>query len=127
MSTMPSSTFANAAPGGARILCHQELFNARYFPQIDAKHYALAEKLPSATTKRMGPLAKELGVVLIVPVYGESFVSDPFGEFLAQGGAGEEIVAAEIDWRRVPELHELFQFLRDRGVDTYGAAFEARD
>ena len=41
-------------------------------------------------------------------------MSDPFGEFLAQGGA------AEIDWRRVRELRELFQFLRDRWVDTYG-------
>ncbi len=245
-----------AASGGARIVCLQELFNARYFPQsVDAKHYALAEKLPSATTKRMGALAKELGVVLIVPVYeearpgiyfnsvvlfdgdgselgkyrkthipdgpqyhekfyftpgdlgypvwetafgkiavgicwdewypevarifalqgaeilfypsaigsepdrpgyssaeawrtvirshgiangvfvaavnrvgvedamtfyGESFVSDPFGEFLAQGGPGEEIVEAEIDFGRVRELRELFQFFRDRRVDTYG-------
>ena len=246
----------DAASDGAGIVCLQELFNARYFPQsVDAKHYALAEKLPSATTKRMGALAKELGVVLIVPVYeeaqpgiyfnsvvlvdadgselgkyrkthipdgpqyhekfyftpgglgypvwetafgkiavgicwdewypevarifalqgaeilfypsaigsepdrpgyslaeawrtvirshgiangvfvaavnrvgvenamtfyGESFVSDPFREFLAQGGVSEEIVEAEIDLGRVRELRELFQFFRDRRVDTYG-------
>ena len=245
-----------AASGGASIVCLQELFNARYFPQsVDAKHYALAEKLPSETAKRMRGLAKELGVVLIVPVYeearpgiyfnsvvlfdadgselgkyrkthipdgpqyhekfyftpgdlgypvwqtafgkigvgicwdewypevarifalqgaeilfypsaigsepdrpgyssaepwrtvirshgiangvfvaavnrvgvedamtfyGESFVSDPFGEVLAQSGMDEEIVEAEIDLGRVRELRELFQFFRDRRVDTYG-------
>lgn len=47
-------------------------------------------------------------------------MSDPFGEFLAQGGPGEEIVQAEIDLGRVRELRELFQFFRDRRVDTYG-------
>ena len=44
-------------------------------------------------------------------------MSDPFGEFLAQGGPGEEIVQTEIDLGRV---RELFQFFRDRRVDAYG-------
>ena len=47
-------------------------------------------------------------------------MSDPFGEFLAQGGSGEEIVEAEIDLGRVRELRELFQGFRDRRVDAYG-------
>jgi N-carbamoylputrescine amidase len=244
-----------AAASGARIVCLQELFDARYFPQkVDVKRYALAETLPSKTTKRMAALAAELGIVLIVPVfeearpgiyfntalvldadgtelgkyrkthipdgpqyhekfyftpgnlgypvfrtrfgtigvaicwdewypevariltlggaemifypsaigsepdrpgyssaeawqcvirshaiangvfvaavnrvgveqemsfYGRSFVVDPFGEILAEGGDEEAIVTAHVDLSRIRELRELFHFLRDRRIDTY--------
>ena len=250
----------DAAAGGAQIVCLQELFNARYFPQrVEVESYRLAEKLPSETTKQMGALAAELGIVLIVPVYeeaqpgvyfnsvlifdadgtelgkyrkthipdgpqyhekfyftpgdlgypvwstrygkigvgicwdewypevarifalqgaailfypsaigsepdrpeyssaeawrtvirahgiangvfvaavnrvgvedamtfyGESFVSDPFGELIAQAGSEDEILFAECDLDRIRELRDLFQFFRDRRVDTYGPILE---
>lgn len=245
-----------AAAGGARIVCLQELFDARYFPQrVDAGRYALAETLPSKTTDHMAALASELSLVLIVPVfeearpgvyfntalvfdadgkelgkyrknhipdgpqyhekfyftpgnlgypvfrtrfgtlgvgicwdewypevarifalqgaeilfypsaigsepdrpgyssaeawrcvlrahgiangvfvaavnrvgvedqmsfYGESFVSDPFGELLAEAGGEETVVFADLDRRKIRELRELFHFFRDRRIDTYG-------
>jgi len=244
-----------AAAAGAGIVCLQELFNARYFPQkVDVDRYALAEPLPSPTTTRMQALAKELEVVLIVPIfeearrgvyfnsvvvydadgaylgkyrkthipdspqyhekfyftpgdlgypvfqtrfgviavgicwdewfpevarifalagaellfypsaigsepdrpgyssagawktvlcshgitngvfiaavnrvgveddmefYGESFVSDPFGNVIASAGSDEEVLLADVDFSRNRELRELFHFLRDRRVDTY--------
>ncbi len=244
-----------ASAGGANIICLQELFNARYFPQsVDVKAYSIAEPLPSDTTRRMQSLARELGVVLIVPVfeearpgvyfntavvygadgstlgkyrkthipdgpqyhekyyftpgdlgypvfetefgtiavgicwdewfpevarifalqgaeiifypsaigsepdrpdyssseawktvlrahgiangvfiaavnrvgiedemhfYGESFVSDPFGDTVSSAGADEEILYADIDFAKVRELRELLHFLRDRRIDTY--------
>ncbi len=244
-----------AASGGARIVCLQELFAAPYFPQsVDVASYRYAEPLPSETTRRMADLAKELEIVLVVPVfeearpgvyfnsvlvydasgselgkyrkthipdgpeyhekyyftpgdlgypvfdtrygrmavgicwdqwypevarifalkgadlivypsaigsepdrpgyssaeawrtvirahaiangvfvaavnrvgtegemtfYGESFVSDPFGEILARAGSADEVLHSEIDFRRVRELRELFHFFRDRRVDTY--------
>ncbi len=244
-----------AARGGAKVICLQELFNARYFPQNVSVHaYALAEQLPSETTRAMQALAEELQVALIVPVfeearpgiyfnsavvydadgsylgkyrkthipdspqyhekfyftpgdlgypvfetkfgviavgicwdewfpevarifalkgaeiifypsaigsepdrpdyssaeawktvlrahgiangvfvaavnrvgveddmrfYGESFVSDPFGDFISSAGADEQILFADIDFAKIRDLRELLHFLRDRRVDTY--------
>jgi N-carbamoylputrescine amidase len=245
-----------AAARGANIICLQELFNARYFPQsVDVNAYTIAEPLPSDTTRQMQSLAHELGIVLIVPVfeeaqpgvyfnttvvygtdgsylgkyrkthipdgpqyhekyyftpgdlgypvfetefgtiavgicwdewfpevarifalqgaeiifypsaigsepdrpdyssseawrtvlrahgitngvyvavvnrvgveedmsfYGESFISDPFGDIVSSAGADEAIVYADIDFDKVRELRELLHFLRDRRIDTYG-------
>ncbi|MCB9078335.1 MAG: carbon-nitrogen hydrolase [Anaerolineaceae bacterium] len=62
-----------AAAHGANIVCLQELFNTQYFPQhVDVKYYSLAEPLPSPTTERMGRLAGELGLVIIVPIFEEA-------------------------------------------------------
>ena len=65
-----------AAEQGAQIMCFQELFSAPYFPQEqDVKWYALAEPIPEGPTiKRMQDLAKETGMVLIVPIYEEAAV-----------------------------------------------------
>lgn len=56
--------------------------------------------------------------------YGESFVADPFGEVLVSAGAGEAVLIADLDLGRVRELRELFHFLRDRRIDTYGPLLE---
>jgi predicted amidohydrolase len=59
-----------AAKKGAQIISLQELFRTPYFPQkqrVDKKKFA--ETIPSETTRTMSNLAKELGVVLIVPIY----------------------------------------------------------
>jgi N-carbamoylputrescine amidase len=55
---------------GAQIVCLQELFNAPYFCKtLDMKWMDLAEPIPGPTTDRMQALARELQVVLIVPIY----------------------------------------------------------
>jgi N-carbamoylputrescine amidase len=59
-----------AAAGGARLVCLQELFATRYFPQVEsADRFDLAEPLPGPLSERMAGLARELGVVLVVPVF----------------------------------------------------------
>ena len=60
---------------GAQIVCLQELFYGPYFcTEQNPKWYALAERIPEgSTTKLMQDLAKELGIVLIVPMYEEEF------------------------------------------------------
>ncbi|WP_257346955.1 carbon-nitrogen hydrolase [Pseudalkalibacillus decolorationis] len=59
-----------AAEKGAQIICLQELFNAQYFPQtVTVDAYAIAEPLDSETIRSLAQLAKDLEVVLIVPVY----------------------------------------------------------
>jgi len=59
-----------AARRGAQIICLKELFNAPYFCKSQrAERFDLAEPIPGPTTDRMQRLAKELGVVLIVPIF----------------------------------------------------------
>ena len=59
-----------AAGRGASIVCLQELFDAPYFCKAsDAERFNLAEPIPGPTVERMQRLGKELGIVLIVPIF----------------------------------------------------------
>lgn len=59
-----------AAARGAQLVCLQELFRTRYFPQReDAEHFALAEPVPGPTTERLGKLAAAHGVTLVGSVF----------------------------------------------------------
>jgi len=60
-----------AAADGAKIIGFQEVFNAPYFCQVqDAEHYKWAEPVPDGpTVQRMCALARETGMVIVVPVY----------------------------------------------------------
>ena len=60
----------SAAARGAQIICLQELYCSRYFCQIEhAQLFDLAETIPGPSTEQATALAKELGVVLIVPIF----------------------------------------------------------
>jgi N-carbamoylputrescine amidase len=59
-----------AAGKGAQIICLQELFDAPYFCKVtDAERFDLAEPIPGPIVERMQRLAKELEVVIIVPMF----------------------------------------------------------
>ena len=59
-----------AANHGAEIICLQELFASQYFCQSeDTCFFDLAEKIPGRSTDLCSALARELGVVIIVPVF----------------------------------------------------------
>jgi beta-ureidopropionase len=59
-----------AAAAGARVICFQELFYGPYFCQLqDTEYYEYAESVPGPTTERFAALAKELGMVMVLPVY----------------------------------------------------------
>ncbi len=62
-----------AAGQGAQVMCFQELFYGPYFCQVqDARYYSYTEAIPDGpTTRMMQELAKETGMVLIVPMYEE--------------------------------------------------------
>lgn len=80
---------------GAQIVCLQEVFYGPYFcTEQTTKWYDSTEQIPDGpTTKLMQDLAKELGIVLIVPMYEEDFpgvyyntaaVIDADGEYLGK-------------------------------------------
>ena len=59
-----------AAARGAKVMCFQELFYGPYFCQVqETVYYDYAESIPGPTTERFQALAKELGMVLILPMY----------------------------------------------------------
>ncbi len=83
-----------AAEQGAKVLCFQELFYGPYFCQVqDPKYFDYTETVPGPTTEVMCALAKETGMVLVVPVYEKeqeglfyntAFVIDADGTYLGK-------------------------------------------
>jgi N-carbamoylputrescine amidase len=61
----------DAAAEGAEIICFQELFYGPYFCQVqDTKFYDYTEQIPEGpTTQRFQSVAKELGMVMVLPMY----------------------------------------------------------
>jgi N-carbamoylputrescine amidase len=60
----------DAASRGAQIICLKELFNAPYFCKSQkCERFDIAEPIPGPTTAVMQKLARELEVVLVVPLF----------------------------------------------------------
>jgi beta-ureidopropionase len=61
----------DAAAQGAQVICFQELFYGPYFCQVqDAEYYSYTEYIPDGpTTQRFQSVAKELGMVMVLPMY----------------------------------------------------------
>ncbi|MEQ1757635.1 MAG: carbon-nitrogen hydrolase [Vicinamibacterales bacterium] len=65
-----STLIREAATKGAQIICLKELFDAPYFCKAQhADRFDLAEPIPGPTVDLMQGLARELEVVLIVPLF----------------------------------------------------------
>ncbi|GAA3038372.1 hypothetical protein GCM10020000_15710 [Streptomyces olivoverticillatus] len=60
-----------AAAQGAKVIGFQEVFNSPYFCQVqESEHYRWAEPVPDGpTVRRMSDLARETGMVIVVPVF----------------------------------------------------------
>jgi len=60
-----------ASAQGAEVVCFQELFYGPYFCQVqDTEYYSYTEPIPEGpTTKRFQGVARELGMVMVLPMY----------------------------------------------------------
>src|ERR1041385_5030867 len=86
------SKIREAAKRGAQVVCLQELYRTKYFPtdeKADVAH--LAETIPGDSTHAFAPLAKDLNIVIVAPVfevdakgqyYNSAAVIDADGTFL---------------------------------------------
>jgi len=54
--------------------------------------------------------------------FGHSMVVDPWGEILAEGGEGEELITVELDPLKVQEARRKIPILQDRRPDVYRSA-----
>ncbi|MGI8509223.1 MAG: carbon-nitrogen hydrolase [Gemmatimonadaceae bacterium] len=60
----------DAAGQGAQIICLQEMFNSHYFcKRQSCERFDIAESIPGPVTDRLQALARELEVVIIVPIF----------------------------------------------------------
>lgn len=60
----------DAASQGAQIVCLQEMFNSHYFcKRQSCERFDLAEPIPGPVTGRMQALARELEIVIVVPIF----------------------------------------------------------
>jgi len=86
--------------------------------QTMQRSHAIANGCFVAAANRVGHEAPAGGDG--IEFWGQSFICTPSGEILAQGSVDrEEIVSAEVEWKRVDQHRTHWPFLRDRRVDAY--------
>ncbi len=57
--------------------------------------------------------------------YGQSYLVDPRGQFVAAGSRDkDEVVIGDMDRRLIEEVRNTWQFYRDRRPETYGEMVE---
>jgi N-carbamoylputrescine amidase len=83
------------------------------------RSHAIANGIPVLSCNRVGFEKDSSAVMDGIRFWGNSFVCDPQGTFLAQAGTNEKILYATIDSKRTKEVRDIWPFLRDRRIDTY--------
>ena len=83
--------------------------------------HAIANGIPVIAINRVGFESDKSGVLNGIRFWGNSFVVDSQGEFLARGSSNkEEIIIVDIDKKRSEEVRRIWPFLRDRRICAYG-------
>lgn len=86
---------------------------------LSHRGHAVANGLPVLSCNRVGHEQSPLDASGI-DFWGNSHVLGPQGEFIAEAGAGPEILMAEVDMQRSEQVRRIWPFLRDRRIDAYG-------
>lgn len=115
-----------AANNGAQIVCLQELYNAVYFAQnVKVENYKYAQKIGDEGTLKMQALAKELGIVLIVPIYEEAIPGLYFNTVLIYDANGDYL--GKYRKNHIPDgpqYHEKYYFTPgDLGYPVFNTRF----
>lgn len=115
-----------AAAKGAQIVCLQEMVNTLYFCRSeDPALFDLAEPIPGPSTDRFASVAKELGVVIVLPLFesrarglhhNTAAILDADGSFLGK--------YRKMHIPEDPGFHEKFYFTPgDLGYRVWETAF----
>ncbi len=85
------------------------------------RSHAIANGIPVVSCNRVGFEKDSSGVLDGIQFWGNSFVCDPQGSLIAHANHQKEtILYANIDKKRSKEVRNIWPFLRDRRIDTYG-------
>jgi N-carbamoylputrescine amidase len=83
--------------------------------------HAIANGLPVISCNRVGFEPDPSGVLEGIHFWGSSFVCGAQGEMIAQADTqNETILYAEIDPQQTKAVRDIWPFLRDRRIETYG-------
>ncbi len=91
--------------------------------QLDAwitiqRGHAIANALPVITSNRIG--RQQLDAQSTTDFWGNSFITGPQGEILAQATRNEEqVIVTTLDLTRTRHIRQIWPFLRDRRIDAY--------
>jgi len=81
------------------------------------RSHAIANGVFVASPNRVG-FEAEAGTDGI-EFFGQSFIADPFGRYLAEAGTDPAVLVAECDLNLIEETRRNWPFLRDRRIDAY--------
>lgn len=99
-----------AAEKGAQVICLQELYRTRYFPQqesMDVK--GLAETIPGESTKLFSKLAKKHKAVIIAPLFEKSQDGKFYNSAVVISSSGEILGT----YRKVHIPHDPYFYEKD--------------
>lgn len=88
--------------------------------QTIQRSHAVANSVPVIVANRTGfepsPVSGDPGIVF----WGNSFITGPQGEVLAQAGQdSEQTLVAELDLERTESIKRIWPYFRDRRIDDY--------
>ncbi|MBL4631407.1 MAG: carbon-nitrogen hydrolase [Paraglaciecola sp.] len=88
--------------------------------QTIQRSHAVANSLPVLVANRTGfeasPVAGDPGIQF----WGQSFITGPQGEILAQASSDKEVnLIVDIDLNRTEKIKRIWPFFRDRRIDAY--------
>jgi N-carbamoylputrescine amidase len=92
-----------------------DISTAAAWEKVISSH-GICNNIHIAAVNRVGT---EKGLTAQMTFYGNSFVSNPYGEIIAKATNIETILYADINLKINKEAANLLQFHRDRRVDTY--------
>lgn len=115
-----------AAKKGAQLICLQELFHTDYFCRnVTQEKFSEALRVNSAFTEYFQEVARELGVVLVLPIFEEAAPGLYFNSALVLDVDGR--LAGTYRKMHIPEdpgFHEKFYFTPgDKGYQVFRTAF----
>lgn len=84
------------------------------WPERRRSHWTLLAQARAVENQSFVLACATAGTHAGVPQAGHSIVVDPWGEVLAQAGAGEEVLTVEFDPAEVATIREQFPALKDR-------------
>ncbi|MFF4980622.1 carbon-nitrogen family hydrolase [Streptomyces sp. NPDC001046] len=92
----------------------ETLVVAAGWPERRRAHWTLLVQARAVENQSFVVACATAGTHAGVPQAGHSIVVDPWGEVLAEAGAGEEVLAVEFDPGKVAATREQFPALKDR-------------
>ncbi len=109
---------------GAQITCLQELFYAPYFCQVeDRRWYSMAEPIPDGpTTKLLQDVAKQLGMVIIAPMFEEVGISVYYNTAAVIDADGTYL--GKYRKKHIPQIHGFLEKFYFKPGDPAYPVFE---